>query len=85
MYYLIDKQECFIKYKTRGAAERFISDEARIASVLNIFKNDPFYTHFVSVFAKEFSKILHKPRKSRQKFCKSTRVLLSHTKTLPRL
>ena len=46
MYYSIDEQECFIKYETRGAAERFISDKARIASILNSFKNDPFYTHF---------------------------------------
>ena len=45
MYYLKHEHECFIRYKTRGAAERFISDKARIASVLNSFKNDPFYTH----------------------------------------
>ena len=56
MYYLINEQGCFIGFKTRGEAERFISDKARIASILNSFKNDPFYTHFVSVFAKEFSK-----------------------------
>ena len=56
MYYLINEQECFIGFKTRGEAERFISDKARIASILNSFKNDPFYTHFFSVFAKEFSK-----------------------------
>ena len=32
----------------RGAAERFIAVKARIASVLNGLKNDPFYTrHFV--------------------------------------
>ena len=55
-YYLINEQECFIGFKTRGEAERFISDKARIASILNSFKNDPFYTHFVSGFAKEFSK-----------------------------
>ena len=39
----------------RGAAERFISDKARIVSVLNSFKNDPFYTHLVTLFTKEFS------------------------------
>ena len=55
MYYLKHEHECFIRYKTRGAAERFISDKARIASVLNSFKNDPFYTHLVSLFTKEFS------------------------------
>ena len=32
MYYLKHEHECFIRYKTRGAAERFISDKARIAS-----------------------------------------------------
>ena len=32
-YYLKYDHECFIRYKTRGAAERFISDKARIASV----------------------------------------------------
>ena len=41
--------------KTRGAAERFLRVKARIASVLDSFKNDPFYTHLVSLFAKEFS------------------------------
>ena len=45
MYYLINEQECFIAYKTRGEAGRFISDKARTASFLNGFKNDPFYTH----------------------------------------
>ena len=54
-YYLKHEHECFIRYKTRGAAERFISDKARIASVLNSFKNDPFYTHLVTLFTKEFS------------------------------
>ena len=34
----------------RGAAERFISDKARIASILNSFKNDPFYIHLVTLF-----------------------------------
>ena len=38
----------------RGAAERFIADKARIARVLNSLKNDPFYTHLVTLFAKEF-------------------------------
>ena len=50
MYYLIYEQECFIRYKTRGTDERFISDKARIASILNSFKNDPFYTHFIRVY-----------------------------------
>ena len=54
LYYLKHEHECFIRYKTRGAAERFISDKARIASVLNSFKNDPFYTHLVTLFTKEF-------------------------------
>ena len=39
----------------RGAAERFIADKARIARVLNSLKNDPFYTHLVTLFTKEFS------------------------------
>ena len=55
MYYLIYEHECFIRYKTRGAAESIISDKARIASILNGLKNNPFYTHLVSLFAKEFS------------------------------
>ena len=38
MYYLKHEHECFIRYKTRGAAERFIADKARIASVLNSLK-----------------------------------------------
>ena len=44
---------CFIRYKTQGAAERFIPDKSRIASVLNSFKNDPFYTNLVTLFTKE--------------------------------
>ena len=56
MYYLKHEQECFIGYKTRGEAERFISDKARIASVLDGFKSDPFYTHVISLFTKKFSK-----------------------------
>ena len=54
MCYLKHEHECFIRYKTRGAAERFISDKARIANVLNSFKNDPFYTYLVTLFTKEF-------------------------------
>ena len=54
-YYLKHEHECFIRYKIRGAAERFIADKARIASVLNSLKNDPFYTHLVTSFTKEFS------------------------------
>ena len=55
MYYLKHEHECFIRYKMRSAAERFIADKARIASVLNSLKNDPFYTHLVTLFTKEFS------------------------------
>ena len=55
MYYLKHEHECFTRYKTRSATTRFISDEAQIASVLNSFKNDPFYTHLVTLFTKEFS------------------------------
>ena len=46
----------------RGAAERFICDKARIASVLNSFKNDPFYTHLVTLFT-NLVFMLYKPRK----------------------
>ena len=35
MFYLKHEHECFIRYKTRGAAERFIADKARIARVLS--------------------------------------------------
>ena len=55
MYYLKHEHEWFIRYKMRGAAERFIADKAQIASVLNSSKNDPFYTHLVTSFTKEFS------------------------------
>ena len=56
--------------KTSGAAERIISDKARIARILNGLKNDPFYIHLVSLFAKEFSIwMLYTPKKSKQKFC----------------
>ena len=54
-YYLKHEQECSIGYKTRGEDERFISDKARTASVLDGFKNDPFYTHLISLFTKKFS------------------------------
>ena len=43
MYYLKHEHECFIRYKIRGAAERFITDKARIANVLDYLKNDPFF------------------------------------------
>ena len=56
MYYLKHEQECFIGYKTRGEAERFISDKGRAASFLNGFKNDPFYTHLISLFRKKLPK-----------------------------
>ena len=52
MYYLKHEHECFIRYE---AEVRFISDKARIASVLNSFKNDPFYTQLAILFTKEFS------------------------------
>ena len=42
-YNLKDELECFIRYKTRArAVEPFMSDKARIASVVNSFKNDLF-------------------------------------------
>ena len=55
MYYLKHEHEYLIRYKMRGASERFIADKARIASVLNGLKNYPFYTHLVTLFTKEFS------------------------------
>ena len=59
-----------MRYKMRGTAERFTdSDKARIASILNSFRSDPFYTHLASLFAKEFSiSMLYK------KFCENPRV-----------
>ena len=54
-YYLIYEQECFIRRKTLDAVERFKTDKARIASVLNSFKNYPFHTYLISLFSKEFS------------------------------
>ena len=48
-YYLKKEHECFIRYKL------YMADKARIASVLNSFKNDPFYAHFLTLFTKEFS------------------------------
>ena len=44
-YYLKHEHECFI------------GTIARIASVLNSFKNDPFYTYLVTLFTKEFLSI----------------------------
>ena len=52
MYYLKHEQKCFILYKTRGKAERFISDKERIASFLNGLKKDTLYTNLVSLFTK---------------------------------
>ena len=49
MYYLEHENECFIRHKTRGAAERFISDKARIARVLNSLKNYLFYWLILSL------------------------------------
>ena len=44
-----------------------LSDKAQIVSILNSLTNDPFYTHLVSLFAKEFSiQMLHKLRNLRQ-------------------
>ena len=57
MYYLKHEQGCFIGYKARSEAERFRSDKARTASFLNGCKNDPFYTHRISLFAKKTFKI----------------------------
>ena len=56
MYDLKHEQECFVGYKTRGEAERFISDKARTASVLDGFKSYPFYTHLISLFTEKLSK-----------------------------
>ena len=55
-YYLKHEQECFIGHETRGEDQRFISDKARNASVLDSFKSDPFYTHVIGLFTKKFSK-----------------------------
>ena len=39
MYYLIHENECFIIFKTRGAAERFRYDKTRLFEcILNDFK-----------------------------------------------
>ena len=42
MYCLINEQECFIRFKTRGDSQVFIPDKTRTASLLNGFKNEPF-------------------------------------------
>ena len=55
MYYLKHEYECIIRYTTRGAAERFISDKTRNASVFNSFKNDPFYTYLVTFHERIFN------------------------------
>ena len=47
MYYLKHEKECFIGFKTRGAAERFKSDKTRLSSVLNGFQND--YNRVISM------------------------------------
>ena len=48
-------------YKTRAAAECFRSDKARIASILNGIKNDPFDAHFISLFTRVLdAKVLRK-------------------------
>ena len=43
--------ERFIRIKTRGTNERFKSDEAQTAIILNCLKNDPLYTHLVMLLA----------------------------------
>ena len=46
-----------------------------VLSVLNSLKNDAFNTYFVTLFTKDFSIwMLHKPRKSKQKFFENLRV-----------
>ena len=42
----------FATHSLRGADERFISDKAQIASILDDFLNKPFYTHLVSLITK---------------------------------
>ena len=70
MYYLIYEQETAL-----SDIKRFMSDQARIASTLNSFRNNPFYTHLASLFVKKVSKyILYKLRNLRQKFCDNARV-----------
>jgi hypothetical protein len=39
MYYLKHEYECFIRYKMRGAAERFISDKTRQRVKIRVQKN----------------------------------------------
>ena len=75
MYYLKHGHECFIRYKTRGAAESFISDKARFAIHL-IPKNDPFYTHYVTLFTLmvDNGQVLYKRKKSREKLCENLRM-----------
>ena len=46
-------QDCFIGYKKRGVAKRFICDKARNGSVLNVFKQRPFISHvYVEILRK---------------------------------
>ena len=45
MYYLKHEHECFIRYKMRGAVERFIADKAR-----NAFKQEPRNDDDVDIF-----------------------------------
>jgi hypothetical protein len=50
--YYLKHEQCFIRYKNGATAECFISDKARIASVLNGLKNDPSYEFIREVILK---------------------------------
>ena len=52
VYHLKHELECFIRYKSEAKAKYFISDKARIASVLNGLKNDPSYKFIGEVLFK---------------------------------
>ena len=54
MYYLKHEHECFIRYKTRGAASVLYLISTNCESRVFSFKNDPFYAHLVTLFTKEF-------------------------------
>ena len=61
MFDVKDDYECFIKYKTRAAAE--------------LQKRSILYPSCYFIYTKEFSiQMLYKPRKTRQKFCENQRV-----------
>ena len=48
-------QECFIRYKTQDAAERIISDKARIDNILNGLKTIHFFSSFQFVCERIFN------------------------------